>query len=91
MPLFYIWMIILQQSICNNLKLYLMFLFVSISGFNPVWNETLTFDIQVPELAIVWFRVMDYESYSSNVLVCQYALPFPSLMPGKLARIVLIA
>ena len=55
-----------------------------LTGFHPVFNRKFEFDISVPELAIVEFQVMDYESISSNVLVAQCCLPFTSIMPGIL-------
>ena len=55
-----------------------------VAGFHPVFNRKFEFDISVPELAIVEFQVMDYESISSNVLVAQCCLPFTSIMPGIL-------
>ena len=55
-------------------------------GFHPMFNRTFNFDIAVPELAVVEFQVMDYESMSSNVLVAQCCLPFTSIMPGIFLR-----
>ncbi|KAI0239686.1 1-phosphatidylinositol 4,5-bisphosphate phosphodiesterase delta-1 [Lamellibrachia satsuma] len=52
------------------------------NGFHPVWDTPLEFDIQVPDLAIVSFRVMDYENITSNVLIAQNCLRFSSLQPG---------
>lgn len=43
----------------------------------------MEFDIQVPQLALVWFQVMDYEGFSKNELVSQYCLPFTSLQQGQ--------
>ena len=53
-------------------------------GFHPVFNKKFEFDLSVPELAVVEFQVMDYESITSNVLVAQCCLPFTSIMPGIL-------
>ena len=52
------------------------------NGFHPVWNQSFDFDITVPELALVQFRVMDHEGFGSNVLVAQYCLPFNCLQNG---------
>uniref|UniRef100_X1YV20 Phosphoinositide phospholipase C n=1 Tax=Capitella teleta TaxID=283909 RepID=X1YV20_CAPTE len=52
------------------------------NGFHPVWDESFEFDVHVPQLALVRFRVMDYESRSSNVMVCQFCLPFLSMQSG---------
>ncbi|XP_061446455.1 1-phosphatidylinositol 4,5-bisphosphate phosphodiesterase delta-3 isoform X2 [Rhineura floridana] len=52
------------------------------NGFNPRWNETLTFQVRVPELALVRFVVEDYDTTSSNDFVGQFTLPLPSLKEG---------
>ncbi|XP_067412349.1 1-phosphatidylinositol 4,5-bisphosphate phosphodiesterase delta-3 [Emydura macquarii macquarii] len=52
------------------------------NGFNPCWEETLSFQLRVPELALVRFVVEDYDTTSSNDFVGQFTLPFPSLREG---------
>ncbi|KAJ6636881.1 hypothetical protein lerEdw1_013935 [Lerista edwardsae] len=52
------------------------------NGFNPCWNETLTFQVRVPELALVRFVVEDYDTTSANDFVGQFTLPLPSLREG---------
>ncbi|XP_032091333.1 1-phosphatidylinositol 4,5-bisphosphate phosphodiesterase delta-3 isoform X2 [Thamnophis elegans] len=52
------------------------------NGFNPCWNETLMFQIQVPDLALVRFVVEDYDTTSSNDFVGQFTLPLPSIREG---------
>ncbi|KAL7976942.1 hypothetical protein Chor_008891 [Crotalus horridus] len=52
------------------------------NGFNPCWNEMLTFQIQVPDLALVRFVVEDYDTTSSNDFVGQFTLPLPSIREG---------
>ncbi|XP_048373547.1 1-phosphatidylinositol 4,5-bisphosphate phosphodiesterase delta-3 isoform X2 [Sphaerodactylus townsendi] len=52
------------------------------NGFNPCWNETLTFQVRVPELALVRFAVEDYDTTSSNDFVGQATLPLPSVKEG---------
>ncbi|KAK2186346.1 hypothetical protein NP493_205g03061 [Ridgeia piscesae] len=52
------------------------------NGFHPMWDTVLEFDVQVPELAIVSFRVMDYENITSNVLIAQNCLRFTGLQQG---------
>ncbi|XP_029600812.1 1-phosphatidylinositol 4,5-bisphosphate phosphodiesterase delta-1 isoform X1 [Salmo trutta] len=52
------------------------------NGFNPMWNETFQFDIQVPELAILRFQVEDYDATSQNDLIGHYCLPLTSLQNG---------
>uniref|UniRef100_A0A4W6DC02 Phosphoinositide phospholipase C n=1 Tax=Lates calcarifer TaxID=8187 RepID=A0A4W6DC02_LATCA len=52
------------------------------NGFNPMWNQTFQFNIQVPELALVQFVVEDYDSTSQNDLIGQYCLPLTSVQNG---------
>nr|XP_005282916.1 1-phosphatidylinositol 4,5-bisphosphate phosphodiesterase delta-3 isoform X2 [Chrysemys picta bellii] len=52
------------------------------NGFNPRWEETLSFQLQVPELALVRFVVEDYDTTSCNDFVGQFTLPFTSLREG---------
>ncbi|NXH50308.1 PLCD3 phosphodiesterase, partial [Dicaeum eximium] len=52
------------------------------NGFNPRWEETLRFQVRVPELALVRFVVEDYDSTSCNDFVGQFTLPLPSMRQG---------
>ncbi|XP_067168311.1 1-phosphatidylinositol 4,5-bisphosphate phosphodiesterase delta-3 isoform X2 [Apteryx mantelli] len=52
------------------------------NGFNPRWEETLTFQLRVPELALVRFVVEDYDSASCNDFVGQFTLPLASVRQG---------
>ncbi|XP_030397429.1 1-phosphatidylinositol 4,5-bisphosphate phosphodiesterase delta-3 [Gopherus evgoodei] len=52
------------------------------NGFNPRWDETLSFQLRVPELALVRFVVEDYDATSCNDFVGQFTLPFISLREG---------
>ncbi|XP_075767532.1 1-phosphatidylinositol 4,5-bisphosphate phosphodiesterase delta-3 isoform X2 [Pelodiscus sinensis] len=52
------------------------------NGFNPRWEETLSFQLQVPELALVRFVVEDYDTTSCNDFVGQFTLPFSCLREG---------
>ncbi|XP_008111435.1 1-phosphatidylinositol 4,5-bisphosphate phosphodiesterase delta-3 isoform X1 [Anolis carolinensis] len=52
------------------------------NGFNPRWNETLTFQVRIPELALVRFVVEDYDTTSANDFVGQFTLPLLSLREG---------
>nr|XP_033800027.1 1-phosphatidylinositol 4,5-bisphosphate phosphodiesterase delta-4 [Geotrypetes seraphini] len=56
--------------------------YIDNNGFNPVWYETLTFRIHVPELALVRFVVEDYDKTSRNDFIGQYTLPFSSIKSG---------
>ncbi|XP_071433764.1 1-phosphatidylinositol 4,5-bisphosphate phosphodiesterase delta-3 isoform X3 [Pithys albifrons albifrons] len=52
------------------------------NGFNPRWEETLRFQVRVPELALLRFAVEDYDSTSCNDFVGQFTLPLPSVRTG---------
>ncbi|XP_043911054.1 1-phosphatidylinositol 4,5-bisphosphate phosphodiesterase delta-3 [Protopterus annectens] len=56
--------------------------YIQNNGFNPRWDTTLTFNIRVPELALVRFLVEDYDTATSNDFVGQFTLPFTSLKQG---------
>ncbi|XP_054241745.1 1-phosphatidylinositol 4,5-bisphosphate phosphodiesterase eta-1 [Indicator indicator] len=51
------------------------------NGFNPVWEETLTFTIHMPEIALVRFLVWDHDPIGRD-FVGQRTLAFSSLVPG---------
>ncbi|NWT50071.1 PLCZ1 phosphodiesterase, partial [Erythrocercus mccallii] len=48
----------------------------------PKWNETFSFSIQVPELAMIRFCVEDEVSLVNNEFLGQYTLPVLSLNTG---------
>uniref|UniRef100_A0A1A7WC91 Phosphoinositide phospholipase C n=1 Tax=Iconisemion striatum TaxID=60296 RepID=A0A1A7WC91_9TELE len=52
------------------------------NGFNPRWDCTLSFQLQVPELALVRFVVEDHDHTAKNDFVGQFTLPFTSLRIG---------
>ncbi|CAG07256.1 unnamed protein product, partial [Tetraodon nigroviridis] len=52
------------------------------NGFNPRWDCTLGFQLQVPELALVRFLVEDHDHTAKNDFVGQFTLPFTSLRTG---------
>ncbi|NWX92148.1 PLCD4 phosphodiesterase, partial [Nothoprocta pentlandii] len=56
--------------------------YIENNGFNPRWDETLQFQLRVPELALVRFVVEDYDKTSRNDFVGQFTLPFANIKPG---------
>ncbi|XP_039543345.1 1-phosphatidylinositol 4,5-bisphosphate phosphodiesterase delta-3-A [Pimephales promelas] len=52
------------------------------NGFNPRWDCTVSFQLQVPELALVRFMVEDHDHKSKNDFIGQFTLPFTSLRTG---------
>ncbi|XP_058243870.1 1-phosphatidylinositol 4,5-bisphosphate phosphodiesterase eta-1 isoform X1 [Hemibagrus wyckioides] len=51
------------------------------NGFNPVWEETLSFTLHMPEVALVRFLVWDHDPIGRD-FVGQRTVAFTSLMPG---------
>ncbi|MGH0140294.1 UNVERIFIED_CONTAM: hypothetical protein FKN15_046075 [Acipenser sinensis] len=51
------------------------------NGFNPVWEETITFTLHMPELALVRFLVWDHDPIGRD-FVGQRTVAFNSLMSG---------
>ncbi|XP_048121336.1 1-phosphatidylinositol 4,5-bisphosphate phosphodiesterase eta-1 isoform X2 [Alosa alosa] len=51
------------------------------NGFNPVWEETLSFTLHMPEMALVRFLVWDHDPIGRD-FVGQRTVAFSSLMPG---------
>ncbi|NXJ13090.1 PLCD4 phosphodiesterase, partial [Odontophorus gujanensis] len=56
--------------------------FSPLTGFNPHWDETLQFQLHVPELALIRFVVEDYDKTSRNDFVGQFTLAFANIKPG---------
>ncbi|KAF6121048.1 phospholipase C zeta 1 [Phyllostomus discolor] len=52
------------------------------NAFNPRWNETFTFIIQVPELALIRFAVEHQNLLAGNELLGQYTLPVLCMSKG---------
>ncbi|KAK2886525.1 1-phosphatidylinositol 4,5-bisphosphate phosphodiesterase delta-1a isoform X1 [Channa argus] len=52
------------------------------NGFNPMWNESFQFEINVPDLALLQFVVEDYDAASQNDFIGQYCLPLTSVQSG---------
>lgn len=52
------------------------------AGFNPVWEETLSFTLHMPEVALVRFLVWDHDPIGRD-FVGQRTVAFTSLMPGE--------
>ncbi|XP_065069326.1 1-phosphatidylinositol 4,5-bisphosphate phosphodiesterase zeta-1-like isoform X1 [Rhopilema esculentum] len=51
------------------------------NGFNPVWNEDLSFSVKVPELALIRFAVYDSDLGSDDFLA-QFTAPLSCLNQG---------
>uniref|UniRef100_A0A3P8RY56 Phosphoinositide phospholipase C n=1 Tax=Amphiprion percula TaxID=161767 RepID=A0A3P8RY56_AMPPE len=51
------------------------------NGFNPMWEETLVFNIQMPQIALVRFQVWDHDPIGRD-FIGQRTVAFRSMMPG---------
>ncbi|XP_034551307.1 1-phosphatidylinositol 4,5-bisphosphate phosphodiesterase eta-2a isoform X2 [Notolabrus celidotus] len=51
------------------------------NGFNPMWEETLVFNIHMPELTLVRFLVWDHDPIGQD-FIGQRTIAFNSMMPG---------
>ena len=56
--------------------------FILWAGFNPVWNETITFTTQFPDLCLMRFVVYDSDTLSDD-FIGQYTLPLDSVEKGE--------
>jgi phosphatidylinositol phospholipase C delta len=52
------------------------------NGFNPVWNESVSLRVQVPDLAMLYFKVKDNNSRGKDVRLGEYMLPLSSVQQG---------
>uniref|UniRef100_H3DBC1 Phosphoinositide phospholipase C n=1 Tax=Tetraodon nigroviridis TaxID=99883 RepID=H3DBC1_TETNG len=50
-------------------------------GFNPMWEETLVFNIQMPQVALVRFQVWDHDPIGQD-FIGQRTIALTSMMPG---------
>ena len=54
------------------------------NGFNPVWKEArFRFEVSVPELAFLEFKVKDYSKSGTDKHIGSYACSFGLLREGK--------
>ncbi|XP_030830011.1 1-phosphatidylinositol 4,5-bisphosphate phosphodiesterase delta-1 isoform X3 [Strongylocentrotus purpuratus] len=52
------------------------------NGFSPTWNQEFSFEVKVPELALIRLVVQDYDMASSNEFIGQYTFPVASMQLG---------
>ncbi|KAF7639855.1 Phosphoinositide phospholipase C [Meloidogyne graminicola] len=52
------------------------------NGFNPVWNENMSFPLACPELAILRFCIKDFDSTSRDEFIGEFSVPVQSIRPG---------
>lgn len=75
-----LWFMKIETSACSDC-VSATFCSICFIGFNPVWEETLTFTIHMPEIALVRFLVWDHDPIGRD-FVGQRTLAFSSLVPG---------
>ena len=51
-------------------------------GYNPLFDESFEFQINLPELALVRFAVLDDE-FIGDEFIGQYTIPFDCMQTGK--------
>ncbi|XP_072022051.1 inactive phospholipase C-like protein 1 [Amphiura filiformis] len=51
------------------------------NGYNPIFDESFEFTVNLPELALVRFVVLD-DDYIGDEFIGQYTIPFECLQPG---------
>ena len=57
--------------------------YVKNNGFNPVWNETFTFNVKVPSLAFLEFRVKDHSKSGKDCDLGAFCCPLNMILPGN--------
>eukprot|EP00054_Salpingoeca_dolichothecata_P031739 m.264485 g.264485 ORF g.264485 m.264485 type:complete len:1303 (-) comp27854_c0_seq1:245-4153(-) len=55
-------------------------------GFNPTWMETVTFQVDMPELATLLFTVQDEDVFGDASVIGQCALPLGNQQYGTLRQ-----
>ena len=56
--------------------------YVKNNGFNPVWNQTFSFNVKVPALAFLDFRVKDHSKSGKDQSLGAFACPLSMVLPG---------
>lgn len=52
------------------------------NGLDPIWNETFTFSIKYPQMALVYFSVYDYDAFTRNDKLAHFCLPLTMIQTG---------
>ena len=56
--------------------------YVCLSGYNPIFDESFEFQINLPELALVRFAVLD-DDYIGDEFIGQFTIPFECMQTGE--------
>lgn len=57
-------------------------LWSSSTGYNPIFDESFEFQINLPELALVRFAVLD-DDFIGDEFIGQYTIPFECMQTGS--------
>ena len=68
-------------SFYSNFQPLSWFVFFS-PGYNPVFDETFEFHINLPDLALVRFVVQD-DDFIGDGFIGQYTIPLNCIQPGN--------
>lgn len=78
------------ESYCNEASLCLKIILYDVVGklptfvgYNPVWDDKLTFRVSTTPLAMVWFKVFNNDSLN----VGQFVLPVESVAQGTVVLV----
>ena len=55
---------------------------ICFSGYNPIFDESFEFQINLPVLALVRFSVLD-DDYKGDEFIGQYTIPFECMQTGE--------
>ena len=53
------------------------------NGFNPVWNKDFTFNVKVPSLAFLEFRVKDHDTIGTDYDIGAFCCPLNIVRQGR--------
>ena len=61
-----------------------------LSGYNPIFDESFEFQINLPELALIRFCVLD-DDFIGDEVIGQPTIPFECMQTGKWTQLASIA
>ena len=71
----------LRNSGFGRILTVIIFNFIA-TGYNPIYDESFDFTVNLPELALVRFVVLD-DDFIGDEFIGQFTIPFECLQPGK--------
>ncbi|CAF1565253.1 unnamed protein product [Rotaria magnacalcarata] len=52
------------------------------NGFDPIWNEKFQFHIKFPQMCLIYFAVLDYDTLSSDDRMAYFCAPIKMIQTG---------